>query len=110
MKSGTSFDPSLQGELRVTVVATGLNGPNAKARDAELRVAVKPPSVVTSMWGNVASRNRSAAEAEATGHTQQPPMSIARTLRGSQMPSGLAALELNEELLDIPAFLRAQAD
>lgn len=116
MKSGTSFDPSLNGELRVTVVATGLDG--VRARQQQEADVVKPArvpgqtshngyghggsqphNVVTPLWSNGV---KGARPHEAEGASQP------RAAR--PMSSGLAALELNEELLDIPAFLRAQAD
>ena len=97
MKSGTSFDPGLNGELRVTVVATGLDGPR-RAREEEPPVRQAKPTVVTPLWSNGA---RTAPRPE----SEPAPVRQARPAAG-----GLAALDLNEELLDIPAFLRAQAD
>ncbi|MDE2149631.1 MAG: cell division protein FtsZ [Gammaproteobacteria bacterium] len=95
MKSGTSFDPSLNGELRVTVVATGLDTPRAASEPEVLKPA--RPQVVTPILRPGLGGQRQGAEA-----------APARTSRLST--GGLAALDLNEDLLDIPAFLRAQAD
>ena len=125
MKSGTSFDPSLNGELRVTVVATGLEGVGkARAREALERTLPggmrmqqsipdsahmahaptgtpglrKPMSVVTPF-----SRQETAPQQMSPRQLDTPTF-----LRQRQSSHGLE--EFNEELLDIPAFLRAQAD
>ena len=87
-KFGTSLDSTLDGEMRVTVVATGLGG---KAhRD------VNP--VVTPIG---------AAKEKRQVNLDEP--AITRT-RGRAMPDALKDLVMDESLLDIPAFLRAQAD
>jgi cell division protein FtsZ len=121
MKSGTSFDPSLNGELRVTVVATGLEGSRiGKQVQPEL---VQPqlrgvggtyPSPVP---GRVAPSIGSAPQVVAPlrgagswpSRGGEPGLAVARA--GARANPALGAFEgYNEELLDIPAFLRAQAD
>jgi len=98
---GTVIDPEMSNELRVTVVATGLNRSAAATRQREIvrEAAVAP---------------------------RDPPM---RVVRGRQpVASDYAAYDkpavqrfqkavgdnshapMSEELLDIPAFLRRQAD
>jgi cell division protein FtsZ len=106
MKCGTSFDPGLNGELRVTVVATGLEGPRAKAAAApeapqpRLRVpGLAAPGVVTPLRGQNPWPPR-ARELEVPPAVRQARSAAAH----------IAAAEYNEEILDIPAFLRAQAD
>jgi cell division protein FtsZ len=102
MKCGTSFDPDLKGELRVTVVATGLEG----TRGAKIQPAIsseprlKVPSVVTPL-------RAPSAPWPQRGHEVELPVGGRR--RAAQ-PASVMALDYNEELLDIPAFLRAQAD
>jgi len=105
MKCGTSFDPALNGELRVTVVATGLEGSRAvasKAKEAAMAMEqprLKSPGVVTPL--------RTPSAWPARGHDVEiPPARHARPATSAS----LMALDYNEELLDIPAFLRAQAD
>jgi len=103
MKCGTSFDPALNGELRVTVVATGLEGSRAaKAKEAAAELQqprLKSASVVTPL--------RTPSAWPPRGHDVEiPPARHARPATSAS----LMALDYNEELLDIPAFLRAQAD
>ena len=101
MKCGTSFDPELKGELRVTVVATGLEGSRgAKAQPAAPEPRLKVPGVVTPLRAPTAPWPQ-------RGHEVEVPVSGRR--RAAQ-PASVMALDYNEELLDIPAFLRAQAD
>lgn len=97
MKSGTSFDPGLDGEIRVTVVATGLDSP--RKAEPEVTGPVKPQVVTPILRPGLGSRSGLRSGPETT------PVRLHRPAAG-----GLAALDLNEELLDIPTFLRAQAD
>jgi cell division protein FtsZ len=103
---GTVIDPELTNQVRVTVVATGLGRPAAAARPAQPREALM-------------AREHRDARAE-------PPMRVVR--RAPLSSSDYAALDKPtvqrqravgdglrpeadaEELLDIPAFLRRQAD
>src|SRR3989440_3439040 len=105
---GTVIDPELDDQLRVTVVATGLGRPVA---------AVRAPLT-------------SAREREALGRDQrdvraEPPMRMVRrplsssdyavldkptVQRQRAVGDGLRAATDSEDLLDIPAFLRRQAD
>ncbi len=107
---GTVIDETLGDEIRVTVVATGLG---------ELRAAERPTKVVDNTRGadagNVTdyrSLDRPAAmrrrEAEQKGRMQPQ--------RGAQQSAGQAGLaravgaDADMDYLDIPAFLRRQAD
>jgi len=103
---GTVIDPELTNQVRVTVVATGLGRPAAMARAIERRETLVPRD-----------------HREARG---EPPMRVVR--RAPLSSSDYAALDKPtvqrqravgdglrpeadaEELLDIPAFLRRQAD
>lgn len=122
MKSGTSFDPSLDGELRVTVVATGLDAP----KSLPVRETVMS-GLHTQAHGLVHGHAPAAPQAQ-PGPLRKPTTvtpfarseradSVATTPRQLETPTFLRQRqavqsldELNEELLDIPAFLRAQAD
>jgi cell division protein FtsZ len=88
VKYGTSLDPSLNGDMKVTVVATGLG---AKA-------AVPASTVVTPI----------SAATKRTVNLDEP--AIQRVGTKKAMPEALRELVMDEQLLDIPAFLRAQAD
>ncbi len=91
VKYGTSLDPALNGEMRVTVVATGLGG----------KIIVPSSGVVTPI---------ASAHARRAVNFDEP--AIVRVMAGGKkgMPESLSHLVMDEQLLDIPAFLRAQAD
>ena len=82
---GTVIDPAMQGELRVTVVATGLG--HAQKR-------VQPYKVVKTGTGT-------------TDYEQLDTPTIIRNRRHSETQPGA---EAGMDYLDIPAFLRRQAD
>ena len=90
---GTVIDPDMSGELRVTVVATGLESeqPGEQAEPAEKMSVIDGGAAVSATGGKVASlqQSRSPVEAIAAG----------RGLKEKEMA-----------ILDIPAFLRKQAD
>ena len=96
---GTSLDPELKDEVRVTVVATGLNrAPARSVRPVETRqVEMRPrprPVVLRTGTGN-----------EVVDYAQPEPAFSAnpRSEAPAKQDSGL-------DYLDIPAFLRRQAD
>jgi cell division protein FtsZ len=116
---GTVIDPEMTNQLRVTVVATGLN-----------HVAVQRARTETA--GNARELVREMANERAvsrdTGRLSESPV---RSMRASRAPlsasdysmldkptvvrqravgDGLRAEVSTEEMLDIPAFLRRQAD
>lgn len=123
IKCGTSFDPTVGSEIRVTVVATGLEGSRAA-------VAAKPVAAVDGfnprlrgVGAPLGSEGLGAPRGVVTPLRQQseiggwaprvheaaPSGQPLRNARPAVAPA-FAALEYNEEMLDIPAFLRAQAD
>jgi cell division protein FtsZ len=85
---GTVIDPNMTDKIRVTVVATGL-GQQAANADAPMRIVRRP-----------------AAQTEPNYQTLDKPT----VQRQRAVGDGLEANGLQEELLDIPAFLRRQAD
>ncbi|HEY3850006.1 MAG TPA: cell division protein FtsZ [Steroidobacteraceae bacterium] len=104
---GTVIDPDMANQIRVTVVATGLGKPVAR---------VAPQSVQTAMQA-----------AMQTAIAPQPTMRVVRhkspmaptdyaildkptVQRQRAVGDGLRAESESEDLLDIPAFLRRQAD
>jgi len=86
---GTVIDPDMKDRIRVTVVATGLGKASAPA-NAPIRVV--PRAAATSTEPNYQQLDKP------TVH------------RKRAVGDGLAEGSLQEELLDIPAFLRRQAD
>ena len=88
---GTVIDPEMAQEIRVTVVATGLGKPAAVLSGGEqhMKVVTRRPK----------PRETNYAELE------KPAVQRRRAVG-----DGLSAHESLEDLLDIPAFLRRQAD
>ncbi len=84
---GTVIDPEMTDMIRVTVVATGLG--KQAAAEAPIRIVARP-----------------AAQAEPNYQTLDKPT----VQRQRAVGDGLAGAGLKEDLLDIPAFLRRQAD
>lgn len=94
---GSVFDPELNDEIRVTVVATGLKEPGEKQTPMSV-VVDNPPRTAE---GNVDY-----------GSLAKKP-TVTRRVRGSSQ-SAAQQMELNTDqemdYLDVPAFLRRQAD
>ena len=85
---GTVIDPEMTDRIRVTVVATGL-GKCAADSESPMRIVRRP-----------------AAQTEPNYQTLDKPT----VQRKRAVGDGLDGNGLQEELLDIPAFLRRQAD
>ena len=85
---GTVIDPEMTDRIRVTVVATGL-GQQAANAESPMRIVRRP-----------------ATQAEPNYQTLDKPT----VQRQRAVGDGLDGNGLQEELLDIPAFLRRQAD
>jgi len=88
---GTVIDPDLHDELRVTVVATGLSGPRY-ASEPTLKLVQKNTGEID--YGEMTRR-----PAVARKQSQMEPRTEAKKEK-----------EMDLEYLDIPAFLRRQAD
>ena len=86
---GTVIDPDMDDKIRVTVVATGL-GQNAAQSSSPIRVVKQ--TVATGTEPNYQQLDKPAIQ------------------RKRAVGDGLEDAGLQEELLDIPAFLRRQAD
>ena len=106
---GTVIDPAMEGELRVTVVATGLGGV-LRQREPDLRVAASNARN---------SRVRSGAGIGPVNYRdlEVPPVVRRRADEAEQMaaaPKRAVGQSFDyrpdSDLLDIPAFLRRQAD
>jgi cell division protein FtsZ len=96
---GTVIDPEMRDELKVTVVATGLGASAAVQETAFKVVETKKPAV--EQPANVTYRD---LDRPTVMRNQQA--AVAREVAAK--PSPLA--EKDMEYLDIPAFLRRQAD
>ena len=90
---GTAFDPSMQGDLRVTMVATGLIDDRAAAAKPE-PVEDKPVQVVHAVEEVEPRRERA--------------LPVKKFARGGAAMAEAPAMDMDH--LDIPAFLRKQAD
>ncbi len=97
---GTALDPELQDDVRVTVVATGLNrgALRQSVRREELAVAQRPRIVA-----------RTGTDDLPADYTQ-PVRPNRPGMPEAQKKVAVAAGEAQIDYLDIPAFLRRQAD
>jgi cell division protein FtsZ len=98
---GTVIDPDMQNDMRVTVVATGL-GETARAglpKPAPVE-EIKPVKLV----------NSDVVEPEPDDYRELDRPAVLRKGAHSRQPAGGASSEGNLDYLDIPAFLRRQAD
>jgi len=93
---GTVIDPEMVDELKVTVVATGLGGALAKNNEPSISAVVNNPKPTSSRQTEVSSVDRTVS----MGESQQG--------AGATESQGEATGEI--DYLDIPAFLRRQAD
>ncbi|MCW4631556.1 MULTISPECIES: cell division protein FtsZ [Marinomonas] len=112
---GCAIDPSVGDEMRVTVVATGLEGRST----AEIQSAVGESVVSQPVMAKVGQSAESSSDVKAA--VAQPVSKPSSTMKVEKVEKGLS--EKNESVdstsisggdklsyLDIPAFLRRQAD
>ena len=90
---GTAIDPELKDEIRVTVVATGIGGAAEKA--------VEPPTLSTV---------KKESPIKADGTTDYERLQKPTIIRNNNAGQSKQAVGSDMEYLDIPAFLRKQAD
>jgi cell division protein FtsZ len=100
---GTVIDPDMSNQIRVTVVATGLGKPVARTApqplQATMQAAVAPQPTMRVV------RHKSAMAPTDYAILDKPTVQRQRAVG-----DGLRAESESEDLLDIPAFLRRQAD
>ena len=107
---GTSLDPDMQDEVRVTVVATGLNRGAARqpvrTPEREVHTQQRPVKLVRNATTGAIDTNAMA------NMGQVNPGLTGNALRGSGRSEPVSAPDLppDHSYLDIPAFLRRQAD
>jgi cell division protein FtsZ len=121
---GTVIDPEMSNQIRVTVVATGLNGAIALQRSREVAREGAERVAAHGRDGHHASRESVMSRAADMGGLRGAPGSsrmplTANDYRALDKPTivrqravgdGLHPVQESEEMLDIPAFLRRQAD
>ena len=96
---GTALDPELQDEVRVTVVATGLNRAAVRQPVRREEPARQPLRVLRTGTGN-----------EVVDYAAPTPTRAPGLGRAMAAEPAVAAPEVAADYLDIPAFLRRQAD
>lgn len=94
IKVGTVLDPSMSDEIRVTVVATGLSRPQVESAPV-VKPVVAPPQLVTLA--------RTGTDERPDWKKLEKPAYVRQREQGDLDPQ-------SQEYLDIPAFLRRQAD
>ncbi|MFO1506793.1 MAG: cell division protein FtsZ [Lysobacterales bacterium] len=103
---GTALDAELQDEVRVTVVATGLN--RAAARQAATTREVAPVVTATASRPPIrVVRNATTGDVDYVHAGSRP---AATTAELPVEKPAAAATDPSNDYLDIPAFLRRQAD
>lgn len=105
---GTAIDPSMGDEIKVTVVATGLGAMHQEMAVPVPRAAAEPPVVQPTQI----SRKSAGIQPEPIdyGVYDRPP--VTRNPRMKAVANAAQAVEAEKDIdfLDIPAFLRRQAD
>jgi len=97
---GTVIDPEMTSQIRVTVVATGLGKPLARVAPQGLAAAAVAPPLTM----------RVVRQKSSMGPTDYAMLDKPTVQRQRAVGDGLRAESGSEDLLDIPAFLRRQAD
>jgi cell division protein FtsZ len=111
---GTVIDPDMSDELRVTVVATGLNRvaqhqERGRGGFSYREPAREAPAPRDRDMGRAAPRRTASLAPVATDYANFEKPAVQRFARA--VGDGMSApAKVDEELLDIPAFLRRQAD
>jgi cell division protein FtsZ len=97
---GTVIDPEMSNQIRVTVVATGLGKPVARAMaPSPAATAIAPPPTM-----------RVVRQKSPMAPTDYAMLDRPTVQRQRAVGDGLRSEMESEDLLDIPAFLRRQAD
>lgn len=105
---GTAFDPEMENEIRVTVVATGLDTLKKEEQPQHKPKLVEVEQVQrTGTDDYVPNLNRSG---DLDRPTYQRNETVSQGFAGSGGGSAGSSSGLNEDYLDIPAFLRTQAN
>jgi cell division protein FtsZ len=103
---GTVIDPEMSNEIRVTVVATGLGNRASRQLRAEPVIAVPP----TLRNARMVVNNKGESPATVNYSDYDQPTNHRRQRVAVNESPRAAAAEASGEFLDIPTFLRRQAD
>ena len=111
---GTAYDESLGDQLRVTVIATGLSSVARRAQPP-LSVVQQPAAQLRTGTDNLPILNQAAqiggTPAQAQDYSGLSTPSVWRTARSQSAAAKVEALSSNGmDEIEIPAFLRKQAD
>ena len=110
---GTVIDPNMNDEIRVTVVATGISTDNRKEEPVPTQAPSRPVAVATAPAPMAAPSH---APAPQRAERFEDAVEIRRVERPAAVPRARDdrvfqdITEGNTDYLDIPAFLRRQAD
>ena len=109
---GTAYDESLGDQLRVTVIATGLS-PQSRKQQAPISVVhSQPAQVLRTGTDNIPVLNQAVATPQAGGHDYSglntPSVWRSGRTQAAAKVDALASNGMDE--IEIPAFLRKQAD
>ncbi len=105
---GTVLDPSMTEELRVTVIATGVGVGTRKEQQPQVQERQQPPSLKVVPKPTAASK---ASKASDYKEFDKPTVSRVQQKSGHDHPLNNDTHESQSgDYLDIPAFLRRQAD
>jgi len=113
---GTVLDPNMTDELKVTVVATGLNEPAAAKRQSApmssepLPVGEAPNYKDYEMPTAIRRPRKEEARATRPAHIRGLEPSSATSAQAAEMPETVTQPDKDLQFLDIPAFIRRQAD
>jgi cell division protein FtsZ len=102
---GTVIDPEMSNQIRVTVVATGLGRPVVKAAAQPAAAAFTTATLATPQ-----PAVRVVRRAPSAGSTDYTALESPAFKRQRAVGDGMRSEAESEDLLDIPAFLRRQAD
>jgi cell division protein FtsZ len=103
---GAVFDETMEDQLRVTVVATGLGGATLKARKPEMKV-------VETIGLRNGTDNMPVFETLSSGSVAMDLTGVSSGRGANRTPSGNQANAMSDagiDKYDIPAFLRRQVD
>lgn len=104
---GTVIDPDMSNSIRVTVVATGLG--QSLAQKAPMRVVRREPQAPVSS-APVAGDSTTSVPPATPNYNEFDKPAVGRSKAKRAVGDGFGDGMLQEDLLDIPAFLRRQAD
>ncbi|WP_456404200.1 cell division protein FtsZ [Thiolapillus sp.] len=108
---GTVIDPEMHDELRVTVVATGLGEEEeVEIGRPEMEVVAAPRAVIPEVEESPQQQNEPQAQRNAASSYENLEIPTAIRRRQEQRAAAQPMEKQDMDYLDIPAFLRRQAD